>query len=99
MTSPVSTQIPCQQCTAPLAVEQGAHFVPCAFCGTTNFVDKSKAVLHYAVRPTVQPDDAITILRRWMAGNDTVKDLDEKATIETPQFQYFPMWLVRAKKE
>ena len=43
-----STQLLCQQCSAPLAVETGAKYVTCEFCGTVNFVDKSRAVLHYA---------------------------------------------------
>ena len=98
MNAPVATQIPCQQCAAPLAVEQGSLYVTCAFCGTTNFVDKARAVFHYALRTTVRETDASAALRRWMAGNQTVKDLDKKATIESPQFELFPMWLVRAKK-
>ena len=94
----VSNQIHCQQCAAVLPVEQGTQFVTCHYCGTTNFVDKTRAVFHYAVRPTVQAEAALAALRRWMAGNATVKDLDQKATIEPPTFEYFPMWLVRARQ-
>jgi LSD1 subclass zinc finger protein len=89
------TQILCQQCTAVLPVEPGTHFVTCAFCDTTNFVDKSRAILHYAVHATVQEDEALAALRRWMAGNATVKGLDSKAQLEPPRFEYFPMWQVR----
>jgi hypothetical protein len=92
-------QIHCQQCSAVLPVEQGSQFVTCQYCGTTNFVDKSRAVLHYLVRSTVQEETALTALRRWMAGNATVKDLDRKAQIERPTFEYFPMWLVRVKQK
>lgn len=92
----VATQINCQQCGAVLPVEAGAQFVTCEFCQTTNFVDKSRVVLHYAVRSTMREDDALAALRRWMAGNETVKDLDEKAQIAKPTFEYFPMWMVRA---
>lgn len=91
----IPTQLLCQQCGAVLSVEQGSQFVTCEFCQTTNFVDKSGAVLHYLVRDTVGDQEAVAALRRWMAGNDTVKDLDKKAQIGTPQFQLFPMWLVR----
>ena len=94
----LSNQIHCQQCAAVLPVEQGTQFVTCPYCGTTNFVDKTQAVFHYAVRPTVQAEAALAALRRWMAGNATVKDLDQKATIEPPTFEYFPMWLVRAQQ-
>jgi hypothetical protein len=92
----VSPSINCRQCAAPLAVEQGQPFVTCRFCGATNFVDKARAVFHYLVRPTVREDGARAALKRWMAGNATVKDLDRKATIDSVSFEYFPMWLVRA---
>lgn len=93
-----STQLLCQQCAAPLAVEQGAKYATCEFCGTVNFVDKSQAVLHYAVRPTLDETQAAAALRRWMAGNQTVKGLDAAAKIESQIYQLFPMWLVRATK-
>jgi hypothetical protein len=82
-----------------LPVEQGTQFVTCEFCQTSNFVDKSGAVLHYLVRDTLGEAEALAALRRWMAGNDTVKDLDKKSQIGTPQFQLFPMWLVRAQQD
>jgi hypothetical protein len=90
------TSITCRQCGAPLTVEQGQPFVTCRFCGATNFVDKTRVVFHYLVRPTVREDGARAALNRWMAGNATVKDLDRKATVDSVSFQYFPMWLVRA---
>jgi LSD1 subclass zinc finger protein len=93
-----STAILCHQCAAPLPVEQGSQFVTCEFCGTTNFVDKSGAVQHYAVRETVAEPDAAAALRRWMGGNQTVKDLDQKAQIESTSFQLFPMWLLRVQQ-
>jgi hypothetical protein len=93
-----ATQALCRQCSAPLDVEQGTTLTTCEFCGTTNVLDKSQSVFHYAVRETVRPHEAEAMLKRWMGGNDTVKDLDTKATIERPVFQLFPMWLVRAKQ-
>lgn len=92
----IATQINCRQCAAPLAVEQGMQFVTCTFCGATNFVDKSRALFHYQVRTTIREDGALSALRRWMAGNATVKGLDQRARIDAPKFEYFPMWLVRA---
>ncbi len=97
--TPVANEILCQQCTAVLPVEPGSQFVVCQYCDTTNFVDKSKVVLHYLVRVTVQEQAAVAALRRWMGGNATVKDLDKKADIESPQFEYFPMWVVRVKRD
>mgnify|MGYP002713050035 CR=1 FL=1 len=93
---PSQTQILCQQCTAVLPVEQGALIVVCEFCGASNAVDKSEVVLHFAARDTLREDDAASALRRWMGGNDTVKNLDKKARIERSQFQMWPMWQVRA---
>jgi hypothetical protein len=93
---PPQTEILCQQCTAVLPVEQGALIAVCEFCGATNAVDKSQAVLHYVVRDTLRDTDAAAALRRWMGGNATVKNLDRKASIQPPTFQLWPMWLVRA---
>ena len=95
MSSPVDTQVLCRQCASVLPVKQGTQFITCEFCGTTNFVDKREAVLHYAVRDTINETDALAALRRWMAGNDTVKGLDEAARIARPSFEMFPMWMVR----
>ena len=94
-TASPKTEILCHQCAAVLPVEQGSQFVTCEFCIATNFVDKSGAVLHYAVRATLDETAASAAVRRWMGGNDTVKDLDKKAVLERPSFQLFPMWLLR----
>jgi LSD1 subclass zinc finger protein len=96
--SSIATQINCGQCGSLLPVEHGSQFVTCVYCGTTSFVDKARAVFHYAVRSTVREEDALSALRRWMAGNETVKDLDKKAQIQRPSFDYFPMWMVTAKR-
>ena len=97
--TPAAVQILCRQCSAPLPVEQGTQLVTCEFCGTSNFVEKGRTVFHYAVRATVKEDAAESALRRWMAGNETVKGLDRRAQIERPIFQHFPMWLVRLSQE
>jgi LSD1 subclass zinc finger protein len=99
---PTTSNIPtaelvCQQCAAPLRVAPGSQFVTCEFCGTDNFVDKSGVVIHYAVQTTVREPDAVAALRRWMAGNQTVKGLDEQAQITETTYQLFPMWMVRVQ--
>lgn len=94
-----TTQILCHQCAAPLPVEVGSQFVTCEFCGAENFIDKSGAVLHYAVRETLDETAALAALRRWMGGNQTVKDLDKKAQIDRAEFQLFPMWMVRVQQD
>jgi hypothetical protein len=93
-----TTQLLCRQCAAALVVEQGAKYATCDFCGTVNFLDKSEAVLHYAVRPTIDAAQATAALRRWMAGNQTVKGLDTAAQVEAQEYQLFPMWLARAEE-
>jgi LSD1 subclass zinc finger protein len=94
-----STQLLCQQCSAPLMVEVGAKYVTCEFCGTVNYVDKSQAVLHFAVQPTLSEQQAAAALRRWMAGNQTVKGLDTAAQIESQTYQLFPLWMVRTTRD
>lgn len=91
------SQLLCKQCAAALVVEQGAKYSTCEFCGTVNFLDKSEAVLHYAVRATIDESQAAAALRRWMAGNQTVKGLDADAVIESQTFELFPMWLARTE--
>lgn len=85
----------CQQCAAPLVVEPGSALSTCEYCGTVNYLDRSEAVLHYAVEPTLDAAGAVAALRRWMAGNDTVKGLDASARITSQNFVYFPLWLAR----
>jgi LSD1 subclass zinc finger protein len=96
---PAPVQILCRQCSAPLPVEQGSQFVTCEYCGTTNVVEKGQTVFHYAVQATVDEAEAMAALRRWMAGNQTIKGLDREAKVEQPHFEYFPMWLVRRHRD
>jgi len=94
---PTPVQILCRQCSAPLPIEPGSSYVECEYCGTTNVVEKGQTVFHYAVQATVDEAEAVAALRRWMAGNETIKGLDQAAKIERPRFEYFPMWLVRRR--
>jgi hypothetical protein len=93
--NPIETEILCNQCTAVLPVQQGSLIAICDYCGATNAVDKSQAVLHYVVRETLREDAAQAALRRWMGGNATVKNLDAKAVIKKASLQLWPLWLVR----
>jgi hypothetical protein len=45
--------------------------------------------------PTLDEGQARASLARWMAGNETVKDLDTKADITAVEFRYFPLWLLK----
>ncbi len=95
----VPVQILCRQCSAPLPVEHGSAYVECEYCGTTNVVEKGQTVFHYAVQATVDEAAAVAALKRWMAGNETIKGLDQAAQIDRPSFEYFPMWLVRRRRD
>ncbi len=95
---PAPVQILCRQCSAPLPVEQGTQYFDCEYCGTTNVVDKGQTVFHYAIRTTIRENEALAALRRWMAGNKTIKGLDRLAQIDSPQYKHFPFWFVRADR-
>ena len=67
----------------------------CAFCDAALYVDRGGLVSHYLLPRLLDGDAARAALRRWMAGNQTVKDLDRKATLGTVAALSFPMWLFR----
>jgi hypothetical protein len=87
-----ATALTCSQCGGVLQPAEGQIFLTCPFCSSTVFLDKSRVVFHWAMACTIKPEDAQAALRRWMAGNQTVKDLDRKATIVSQDFAYFPPW-------
>ena len=72
-------------------------FVTCPFCNSSVFLDKKKVVFHWYLAPTMDEPKARTFLTRWMAGNDTVKDLDKKARPAGVKFEYFPMWYFKRR--
>ncbi|MEM7480567.1 MAG: hypothetical protein AAF481_05295 [Acidobacteriota bacterium] len=85
----------CPQCGGKNAVESGERFVVCEYCDTTLFLDGSGLVLHYRLPRLVDEPSAGEALRRWMAGNETVKHLDRDAKIEEMTAVSFPMWFFR----
>ncbi|OGS01950.1 MAG: hypothetical protein A2V88_08475, partial [Elusimicrobia bacterium RBG_16_66_12] len=72
-------------------------FLTCPYCGSAVFLDTSKVVFHWALTPTLDEPEAGAALSRWMAGNETVKDLDRKAERASSSFSYFPLWLLKIK--
>lgn len=97
-TPQVATSIPCSQCGGNLQPEAGQIFLTCPYCSSTVYLDKSQVVFHWYVAPTLDEKQARSALARWMAGNQTVKDLDRKAQISAVTFAYFPMWLFKHQK-
>lgn len=92
-----SPEFRCTQCGGVLSPDEGQIFLVCPFCQSSVYLDKSQVVFHWALSPTLNAEQAAANLRRWMAGNQTVKDLDRKARVTSSTFQYFPLWYVKEK--
>lgn len=86
------TEVHCAQCGGLLRPDEGQLFLICPYCASSVYLDKSKVVFHWSLACTVTPEAAAANLRRWMAGNQTVKDLDRKARVTSSTFEYFPVW-------
>ena len=91
--------IQCSQCGGDNDLPSGRRLFSCRFCDAALFVDRSGVVLHYRLAPLLDADAARSALRRWMAGNETVKDLDRKSEILDVRLLSFPMWLFRAREK
>lgn len=87
----------CTQCGGELHPDEGQIFLTCPFCSSTVYIDKARVVFHWYLAPTLDETKARGALARWMAGNQTVKDLDRKARIGEAAFQYFPMWYFKRR--
>jgi hypothetical protein len=90
------TDVRCPQCGGSLEPDEGQIFLTCPFCASAVFLDKTRVVFHWVLRPTLDEAAARAALHRWMAGNETVKDLDRKASVTSIEFAYFPLWLVES---
>ena len=96
-TSLPATEIHCTQCGGELHPEEGQIFLTCPYCSSTVYLDRSRVVFHWFRAPTVDEEKARASLMRWMAGNQTVKDLDRKARLLGSTFEFFPMWYFKHK--
>ena len=96
-TAPTFSVFNCTQCGGELHPDEGQLFITCPYCGSTVYLDKSRVVFHWFLAPTLTDQQAAASLARWMAGNDTVKDLDKKSRILGQAFQYFPVWYFKVK--
>lgn len=96
MESALPTQVlNCTQCGGELHPDEGQSFVTCPYCTATVYIDKSRVVFHWYLAPTLDEAKARGELARWMAGNQTVKDLDRKARVTAQTFEYFPVWYIK----
>ncbi len=88
----------CTQCGGELHPSEGQQFLTCPYCSATVYLDRSRVVFHWYLKPTLDEAQARATIARWMAGDLTVKDLDRKANIEQVSFQYFPLWYFKVKQ-
>jgi hypothetical protein len=88
----------CTQCGGELHPDEGQIFLTCPYCSSTVYLDKSQVVFHWYLAPTLDEVEARGALARWMAGNQTVKDLDKKARIQSVSFEYFPVWYFKVRE-
>jgi predicted RNA-binding Zn-ribbon protein involved in translation (DUF1610 family) len=94
---PPENVLTCTQCGGELHPDEGQIFLTCPFCGSTVYIDKARVVFHWYLAPTLDEAKARGALSRWMAGNQTVKDLDRKASVTEVVFQFFPMWYFKQR--
>ena len=99
METVASSTIICPQCGGENKIPTDSRFLECEFCGSSIFLDKSKVVNHFVVLSNFDQNEAIGNVKRWMAGNFHVKDLDKNAQIAQTQFYYFPMWYFKTAKD
>ena len=72
----------CTQSGSELHPDEGQIFLSCPHCASTIYLDKSRVVFHWVLGLTLDEEKARASLARWMAGNDTVKNLDKKAQLQ-----------------
>lgn len=89
--------IRCSQCGGELHPDEGQIFLTCPYCSSTVYLDKSQVVFHWYLASTLNEDQARASLSRWMAGNQTVKDLDQKAQLLGHRFEFFPLWYFKQR--
>lgn len=95
MPEPASPLVACPQCGGSNPLPSGAQLLRCAFCGGSLAVDRAGLIFHYRLPRLLDRTQAEQALRRWAAGNETVKHLDREARIEQLEPVLFPLWLFR----
>ena len=96
-TSLPAQTLSCTQCGGELHPDEGQIFLTCPYCSAAVYLDKSRVVFHWHLAPTLDEARARGGLARWMAGNQTVKDLDKKSRLTGAAFEYFPMWYFKRR--
>lgn len=89
--------VKCPQCGATVNVIEGQTFLTCGYCSSAIYIDRSRVVFHYMLKPTLDQPGADASLLRWMAGSRTVKSLEKEAQITGREFIYFPVWYFKIR--
>lgn len=92
------SEIRCSQCGGELHPDEGQNFLVCPYCNTAVYLDKTQVVFHWFLASTLDEPKARAALAHWMAGNQTVKDLDKKSRLVSHSFEYFPIWYFKRKR-
>ncbi|MFZ5810006.1 MAG: hypothetical protein ACOY16_12050 [Chloroflexota bacterium] len=96
-TSPALPLVTCTQCGGELHPDEGQIFLTCPYCSSTVYLDKTQVVFHWYLAPTLDESKARAALARWMAGSQTVKDLDRKSKVIEAHFEFFPLWYFKRR--
>ncbi len=91
-------EVRCTQCGAAIEVAPDVRVLACPYCGTALAVSAEGAVFHETMVPTVDPGEAVSHLRRFLAGDATVANLDREARIGPAELSYFPFWGFRVRQ-
>lgn len=94
-----SSVIICPQCGGENSIRSDERFFQCEYCSSAVYIDKRKVVSHFIVNSNFTKEQSEGNLRRWMAGNFHVKDLDKTAQISQVNFYYFPLWYFKTKDD
>ena len=92
-----ASTVECPQCGGENRLPSGERRITCGWCDAAIFVDRGAAVSHYWLPWLLDREQAQAALRRWMAGNETVKDLDRKSDLRDAERLYFPLWMFRVE--
>ncbi len=85
-------RVSCTQCGATLEVAPDIRLMECEYCSTALVIDGSSSLFHQIMLPTIASDNVGAHLRRFLAGTQTVANLDQNAKLGEPTLEYFPFW-------
>jgi hypothetical protein len=84
--------VTCTQCGAAIEPRADERLLECPFCSTALVLDGSTTLFHEMMLPTIAVEQVAAHLRRFLAGDSTVADLDRRARLEEVSLEYFPFW-------